>query len=160
VMFAIAAISAFLASRARGKRRGTLAILAALAFLAPFAQGGWGGLIFIAGVMGSNVAGWVSDLFFQSRRGPAAAGLYFFLALSTLAMIFVLAPPTNEVSWADKKTGLLAGDRVVAIGERSVEGWAEVRKAIACVKPVACVSSGWDAAACVCSSKLPVETGA
>ncbi len=73
--FVVAAISGFIASRSKGPRRGYLVIFGGLAFLAPFVQGGWGGLLFIAGVVGGNVAGWVSDLFFQSRRAPATRAI-------------------------------------------------------------------------------------
>jgi len=149
--FAIAAISGLLAARSSGRRRGAYVVGASLAFLAPFFQGGWGGLLFIAGVIGGNVAGWVSDLFFQSRRGPAAAGMYFFLVLCTAGMIFVLAPATNEVGSADPKSGLQAGDRIVAIAGAPIEGWADVRKAVACV-PARCTGSAWDASACTCST--------
>ncbi|WP_373044896.1 MFS transporter [Vulgatibacter sp.] len=151
--FGVAAVSGLLAAHASGRRRGAFAVAASLAFLAPFFQGGWGGLLFIAGVIGGNVAGWVSDLFFQSRRGPAAAGLYFFLALCTIGMIFALAPATNEVGSADPKSGLVAGDRILAIAGQEVAGWADVRSAVACV-PAQCTDSGWDAAACTCSSRI------
>jgi sugar phosphate permease len=155
--FGVAAISGTLAFFARGSRRGWLIVLGALAFLAPFLQGGWGGLLFVAGVIGGNVAGWVSDLFFQSRRAPAAGGLYGFLAICTLGMAFALAPAQNEVAAADEKSGLLAGDRVLAIaGKGEIRGWAEVRSAVQCWKP-RCSDSGWDAEACVCTSALQPE---
>lgn len=153
-MFVVAAISGVLASKAKGARRGSLAVFAGLAFLAPFVQGGWGGILFIAGVIGGNVAGWVSDLFFQSRRGPAAGGLYAFLALCTAAMIVTLAPPTSQVAWADPASGLKEGDRVVSIAGKPIEGWADVRTAIACW-PAQCDKSGWDPERCTCSSKIP-----
>lgn len=153
MMFVIAAISGLIASRASGRRRGMLIVFAALAFLTPFLQGGWGGLLFVAGVVGGNVAGWVSDLFFQSRRGPAAAGLYGVLAVCTLAMMFVLAPPTNSVSTADAKSGLLADDQILALAGKPVEGWADVRKATTCWAPTRCEKSEWDSENCVCSTK-------
>lgn len=53
----------------------------------------WGLLLMIAGIIGGNVAGWVSDKLFQSRRAPAAGGLYFVLFLCTLAMTFALDAP-------------------------------------------------------------------
>lgn len=151
--FAVALVSALIAAFfAKGARRGWLVILGALAFLAPFVQGGWGGLLFVAGVVGGNVAGWVSDLFFQSRRGPAAAGMYGFLAVLTVLMIFALAPPTNEVEWADASSGLEAGDRIVAIaGVEGIDGWAEVRDAVACWEP-SCRASRWDPASCACTT--------
>ncbi len=152
-MFGVAAVSGVLASRTTGRRRGSLIVFGALAFLAPFLQGGWGGILFVAGVIGGNVAGWVSDLFFQSRRGPAAAGLYGFMALCVAGMIFALAAPTNEVSWADEKSGLVAGDRVLSIAGKEVRGWGEVRTAVACWAPRSCEKSAWDAEACGCSTK-------
>ena len=160
--FIVAAISGVLAKRASGKRRGMLAILGGLAFLAPFLQAGWGGILFCAGVIGGNVAGWVSDLFFQSRRGPAAGGLYLFLAICCGGMIFVLAPATNVVEYAGKDAqgqGLQVGDEVVAIAGRSdVQGWGDVAAAVACWQPQ-CVESQWDAKACMCSSNVKSALG-
>jgi OPA family glycerol-3-phosphate transporter-like MFS transporter len=148
--FVAAAISGALAARAASGRRGMYATLAGLAFLAPFVQAGWGGLLMIAGVLGGNVAGWVSDLFFQSRRGPAAAGLYALLALLTLAMAFALAVPDTLVASAEEDSGLRAGDRVLAIaGVREVSAWSDVRAAVACWEPV-CRDSAWDAERCEC----------
>lgn len=152
-MFGVATVSGVLAARTSGRRRGILVVFGGLAFLSPFVQGGWGGLLFIAGVIGGNVAGWVSDLFFESRRGPAAGGLYAFLAVCTAAMLFVLAPPTNRVAAASASSGLLAGDEVIAIAGRDVQGWADVRSAVACWAPTACEGSAWDATRCVCSTK-------
>jgi OPA family glycerol-3-phosphate transporter-like MFS transporter len=151
--FVVAAVSFGLAGFAKGSpRRGWLMVLGALAFLAPFMQDGWGGLLFVAGVIGANVAGWVSDVFFGSRRGPSVAMLYGLLALCTLAMSFVLAPSTSVVEWAAPDSGLEAGDEILAIaGEDGVEGWAEVARAVACV-PATCDGSGWDREACICSS--------
>lgn len=151
--FAVAIVSGVIARYAKGARRGYLIIFAALAFLAPFFQGGWGGLLFVAGVVGGNVAGWVSDLFFQSRRGPAAAGMYGFLAICTVAMGFSLSPPTSEVKEAEDDSGLEVGDRIVAIaGVDDIEGWADVRDAVACWEPV-CRNSTWDPELCSCSTQ-------
>ncbi len=152
--FAVAVVSAVLAKRAHGRRRGAYAVGAALAFLAPFMQGGWGGLLMVAGVIGGNVAGWVSDLFFQSRRGPAAAFLYGLLAVCVLGMGFALATPTNIVESADSKSGLQTGDKILAIGgDEQVSGWPEVRNAVACV-PAQCKDAGWDSKKCMCVSAL------
>ena len=151
-MFAVAAVSGVIASRAQGARRGFLIVLAVLAFLAPFVQGGWGGLLFIAGVIGGNVAGWVSDLFFQSRRGPAAGGLYAVVVLCAIGMSVVLAPPTSEVGWADDKSGLHAGDKLLSVAGKPVQGWQDVRRAVPCWQPK-CEGSAWDAAACVCTTE-------
>jgi sugar phosphate permease len=157
-MFGVAIVSGFIASRTKGSTRAWLIVFGVLAFLAPFIQGGWGGLLMVAGVIGGNVAGWVSDLFFQSRRGPAAGGLYVLTALATVGMVFALAPPTNVVAWADEKSGLKEGDRVVSIAGKDVAGWADLRTAVVCW-PSDCQGSAWDAEACVCSTqaKTPVE---
>jgi len=154
IMFVVAGISFYLGSRSSGARKGWLFIFGALAFLTPFTLGSWGGLLMVAGVIGGNTAGWVSDLFFQSRRGPAAAGMYGFMALCIVGMNFVLTPPATEVAWAKDGSGLQEGDQIQKIGGRDVEGWADVRMAVRCV-PAACVSSGWDGEACTCSSSIP-----
>lgn len=151
-MFSVAIISGVVASRLKGPARAWLIVFAGLAFLAPFFQGGWGGILMIAGVIGGNVAGWVSDIFFQSRRGPTAGAMYLLTGLCTIGMIVALAPPTNVVGWADEKSGLKEGDRVVSIAGRDVAGWADLRASVACF-PAACVGSAWDAQACVCSTK-------
>lgn len=162
--FVVAAISWAIAYFARGPRRGYLVVGGALAFLVPFFQGGWGGLLMVAGVIGGNVAGWVSDLFFQSRRGPAAGGLYLFLALCALAMGFTLAKPTNVVEHAEERSGLQAGDEILAIAGEEVDEWADVRNAVACWEPV-CVGSRWNPETCTCSTepdlaeRPPVEQG-
>ncbi len=160
------AVTCFIAGAfLRGRLRATLVILGALFALVPFFQGGWGGLLMIAGILGGNVAGWVSDLFFQSRRGPVAAVLYLMLLLSAIAMGFSLAKPTNVVSWAADDSGLRAGDEIVAIaGVDRIEGWADVRDAVSCWEPV-CERSRWNAEECVCMTdaalpeRAPVEEG-
>jgi OPA family glycerol-3-phosphate transporter-like MFS transporter len=151
VCFAVAGISWVLASRLRAARRGMLVVLGALAFLAPFLQAGWGGLLFVAGVIGANTAGWISDLFFQSRRGPTAAVLYALMILCAVGMTFALAKPSNEVATAKPESGLLPGDRIVELAGRPVTGWADVRLAAKCVVP-SCAGSRWNAAECVCST--------
>ncbi|MBL9027953.1 MAG: MFS transporter [Myxococcales bacterium] len=164
VMFAVAAVSFLLARQVQGQRRGYLIVFGSLAFLAPFFQGGWGGILMVAGVIGGNVAGWVSDLFFQSRRGPTAAGLYGFLTLCSVGMIFVLsAPPAQVAEMAPVPEGkpepaatarLLVGDKIVSIAGKKVDEWADVTSAVACW-PAACECSGWDPEQCKCSAKLP-----
>ena len=77
----------------KSKNKAYFCILGGLLFLAPFTMGGWGGLLMVAGVLGGNIAGWVSDLFFQSRRGPAAGGLYGMMIAVIAIMIFVLKLP-------------------------------------------------------------------
>jgi sugar phosphate permease len=153
VMFAVAAVSGWLAVRARGTTRGVLVIFAALAFLAPFVQGGWGGLLFIAGVLGGNVAGWVSQLVFQSRRAPAVGGLYAILAVCCIAMSFTLAEPGAKVAASEVEV-LHEGDEVVRVGESKVRGWADVAREVKCWEPPACEGSGWDADACTCSTSV------
>ena len=152
ICFGVALISGILAAVRKGKGRGVLIILAALAFLAPFVQAGWGGLLFVAGVIGGNVAGWVSDLFFQSRRAPAAGGLYLILALCCITMIFVLARPATEVEWAEEGSGLQPGDEILELGGKKTEGWADIRTAAACWPAAECVDSTWDPKDCVCTS--------
>jgi OPA family glycerol-3-phosphate transporter-like MFS transporter len=153
VCFGVALVSAVLAAVwARGPRRAWLIVFGALAFLVPFFQAGWGGLLMVAGIIGGNVAGWVSDLFFQSRRGPAAGGLYGFLAVLTFAMAFSLARPTDEVREAEEASGLRPGDRILAIaGRDDIEGWSDVRDAVACWEPV-CRDSTWNPETCLCST--------
>lgn len=156
ICWGVAIVSGILASRTRSRTRAYLAIAASLAFLAPFFTQGWGGLLFVAGVIGGNVAGWVSDLFFQSRRAPAAGGLYLFLALCTLVMGFVLARPTNVVEEAREESGLEAGDEILAIaGASDISGWADVRAAVACWEPT-CTDSRWDPERCACSTSSKV----
>jgi sugar phosphate permease len=155
--FAVAAVSGILAARAAGRKRMVLVSLASLAFLAPFVQGGWGGLLFVAGVIGGNVAGWVSDLFFQSRRGPVAAFLYAGLVVCLGAMYFAIAPPTNVVASADPASGLQPGDRIVAIaGVEPIDGWAAIGPAVASW-PATCRDSAWDAANHLCSTRAKAD---
>jgi sugar phosphate permease len=154
--FGVAAVSWILASRLRGGRRGFLVVMGALAALAPFVQAGWGGLLFVAGVIGGNVAGWVSDLFFQSRRAPTAGGLYLLLTVCAVAMIFLLAKPGNEVEWAGEGSGLRPGDRVIELAGEPIAGWEDVRRAAACW-PAECEASRWNADDCVCSTAGDLE---
>ncbi|NUP11970.1 MAG: MFS transporter [Polyangiaceae bacterium] len=162
-MFVVAAISFAIATFSRGTKRVYLYSFGALAFLAPFLQGGWGGILMVSGVIGGNVAGWVSDLFFQSRRGPTAAGLYAVLTLCAVGMIFAIGQPGTVVDRvsppvkdkpmpADDQT-VLKGDKILSIAGKDVSKWSEVRDAVACWQPE-CKESGWDKDACTCSSKL------
>ena len=50
----------------------------------------WGLLLMIAGIIGGNVAGIVSDRVFQSRRAPAAGILYGTMVLLIIGMAFSL----------------------------------------------------------------------
>ena len=171
---------------AGGRRRTTFIVVGAAPIMALFFQSGWGGLLFVAGVIGGNVAGRVSDVFFQSRRAPAAGGLYLGLSACALAMIFALGGTTTTVGWANPpkaKAGepppaaLQAGDRIVAVaGTKDLADWKAVARAVSCVR-AACVlpqrlgggpspDLKWDAAACTCSadpkidgSSQPLSTG-
>jgi sugar phosphate permease len=132
--------------------------------LIPFMGWGWGGILFVAGVIGGNVAGYFSDLFFQSRRAPAAGGLYVLLTVTALVMVFSLGRATTEIGWVDakKETTLLAGDRITAIAGHDASSWNDVSKAVKCL-PATCVApkrlasappSFWDPKECTCSTKL------
>jgi hypothetical protein len=152
--FAFGTVTALIASRARGKVKAWLVVTASLVVLVPFFQGGWGGLLFIAGVLGGNLAGWLSDLLFQSRRGPVAGGLYGLLGFLAIGMWLTLSPPTNIVSVADPKSGLQPGDEVLEIAGKPIKGWADVTPAVACVQP-ACQDSVWNAETCMCTGEKP-----
>ena len=157
LMFVVAVVLFGLSLRVTGKRKAALIISGALVALTPFIQAGWGGLLFVAGVIGGNVAGWVSDLFFQSRRAPAAGGLYFLLALCSLAMIFVLGGTTSTVGWVDdaKLAEIKVGDQIISVsGTGDIDDWSDVSRAFACV-PSHCEGEGvvWDTERCMCTSK-------
>lgn len=176
VMLVVAGGFFWLAARTGGNRRGIFAASGVLVGLAPFLQGGWGGLLFVAGVIGGNVAGYVSDIFFQSRRAPAAGGLYFGLTAAVFAMYFALGDTTPTVGWAkEDKTPLRAGDRIVAIaGVDAPADWEAVAEAVACV-PATCTvakrlegtgapTPAWDPEACTCKTgavgtSAPVSSG-
>jgi MFS transporter, OPA family, glycerol-3-phosphate transporter len=154
-LFAVAIVLFVAAKMTKGKGKGTLYVTAGLIFLAPFVQGGWGGILFVAGVIGGNVAGWVSDLFFQSRRAPAAGGLYLVLALAAGAMYFVLGGTTSTVSWTGSKD-LQQGDRIVAVAGKPTADWQEVQRAVACY-PAQCTGGArFDAGKCACTSSTSV----
>lgn len=161
--------------KASGRMRPVLVSLAAAIALAPFMGWGWGGLLFVAGVIGGNVAGYVSDLFFQSRRAPAAGGLYLLLTVCALLTTFALGGTTPVVGWvkeAKAKEGqpppdptreLMVGDRILSIADVSApENWSAISKAVKCI-PAVCVTpkrlgeqapkSFWDPESCTCSTK-------
>jgi len=155
VMFGAAAVLIALGTRSTGRRKATLIISGALVALAPFVQAGWGGLLFVAGVIGANVAGWVSDLFFQSRRAPTAGGLYLLLAVGIGVSWFVLGGSTNRVGWADEEeVPLRVGDVIVSVaGNHEIEDWSDVTRTVKCI-PSRCEGDGvsWDSERCLCSS--------
>lgn len=149
--FLVAAAALFLLAARWPARRRPLVAVGGLLFLVPFLQGGWGGILMVAGIVGGIVAGFVSDLFFQSRRIPAAGGLYALLLVCTVVMTFVLGQSTNLL--ADARTsGLRSGDRVVAIHHQPTPTFPAARRAFACV-PAACAAGAfWDEAHCLCAS--------
>jgi MFS transporter, OPA family, glycerol-3-phosphate transporter len=143
-LFGLSIVLFVAAKFSRGKVKGWLYVTGGLVFLAPFLQGGWGGILFVAGVIGGNVAGYVSDLFFQSRRAPAAGGLYAILVLAAVAMHFVLGGTTNMVAWSNSPD-LKPGDRVVAIAGKPAKNWESVQQA-----------ARFDAKKCTCTSSTSI----
>ena len=127
----------------------------------------------VAGIIGANVAGWVSDLFFQSRRAPVAGLLYLALSICAIGMFFTLGTTTNKIAWGktpkeltlpDKTTqqfdALEPGDQIVAVaGSEDVKNWQDVGAAVACVPPAECMcETTWDTKNCTCASE-PEQTG-
>jgi OPA family glycerol-3-phosphate transporter-like MFS transporter len=53
-----------------------------------FLSNHWGLTMLIAGLIGANATGWISDKFFQSRRGPMAMILYFFMILGASVIAY------------------------------------------------------------------------
>ena len=155
-IFVIAAILFIVSIRLKGKAKAYTIITGALFALAPFVQGGWGGLLFIAGVAGGNIAGWVSDLFFQSRRAPSAGGLYFIIILCIIGMFFSLGGTTTIIDWVNKEKypEIDRGDRILEINGKRVKDWRDVSRAIACI-PSRCIGEGvkWDTERCLCTVK-------
>ncbi len=114
--FVVAALFFAAGYRSKSRRKGWLIVSGALVFLVPFLQGGWGGILFVAGVIGANVAGWVSDLVFQSRRAPVAGILYGLLAAASIGMFFTLGTAHNKVGWAGSSAApLQAGDEIIGL---------------------------------------------
>ncbi len=129
--FAVAGAFFWAGAKNKGSRKAWLLISGALVFLTPFLQGGWGGILFVAGVVGANVAGWVSDIFFGSRRAPVAGILYGILAVASIGMFFTLGGTHNRVGWAAPPKGALgAGDLITAVRGAPVSSWAEVDDAL------------------------------
>jgi OPA family glycerol-3-phosphate transporter-like MFS transporter len=90
-----------------------------------FMLANWGLLLFAAGVIGANAAGWTSDKLFQSRRGPSAAFLYAILLATSVAMIFLLpyAWPLAALAFLGQVAvigthGLLSGTATMDFGGR------------------------------------------
>jgi len=152
----------------RGKHVRNAGLVLALLGLLPFLPAGWGGFSFAAGVFGANAAGLISDLFFQSRRAPAAGGLYALMAICTALMVFALGSTTTRVGWVKKADGpLQVGDQIVSVaGVTPLNTWADVSNAFACVQAPCAGKAQWDTARCLCSEKpvrvdgaQPLSTG-
>jgi len=154
VAFGAAAVLFFAGSRLRGGRRGVLLVSGAAVALVPFLQGGWGGILFVAGVIGANVAGWVSDLFFQSRRAPVAGILYGILVVASVGMFFTLGGTRAEVSWS-RIGGLHEGDRILAVAAEVAEAdrlaetspcttWNDVSSEVAGIPPREILNGVWN----------------
>ncbi len=160
---AVAVLLFTVAYHTKGRRRAISVISGGVIALSPFLfTGGWGGILFVAGVIGGNVAGWVSDLFFQSRRAPAAGGLYAILTLCTVGLVFALGGTKPQVGWVKDDQGpLQVGDRIVSVGAvTDLEDWTSVAKAIKCLPTVCVGKSTWDAEQCMCTSKGAQEAAA
>ncbi len=84
-----------------------------------FMRANWGLILMIAGITGGTFAGLVSDKLFQSRRAPAAGGLYAGMAVAIGIMIFSLGGTEPTVGWIKKASdtattvGLASGDRII-----------------------------------------------
>lgn len=180
ICFALSAFFFVLAARSKASktRKGVYWASGGIMFLAPFMGAGWGGILMVAGVIGGNVAGWVSDLVFQSRRAPTAGLLYIGCAAASIIMLFTLGGTTNVVGWsgmdkahlkalekAENKgdslevarlTGLDTlhpGDKILSIaGIAAIKDWSDISRAVACVPPI-CLDSEWDVGKCMCVSK-------
>jgi len=101
--------------------------------LAPdhFLRSNWGLILMIAGIVGGNVAGWVSDKVFQSRRAPAAGGLYFVLFMAGIGLYFSLKTPwaLGVMAFLMQTAvigthGLLSGTATMDFGGRKAAGTA------------------------------------
>jgi OPA family glycerol-3-phosphate transporter-like MFS transporter len=163
VPFFILAVFFFvLAAKAKsGKGKAWYIISGALLAMAPFMQAGVGGMFFVSGVIGANAAGWISDLFLQSRRIPAAGAFYVGMFFLLVFMYFVLPSTSTRVEWAadDPKAvaggfdQLQPGDTIVEIaGVGNLTDWTSVNKAVACL-PSACKNSFCDTKTCMCTTK-------
>ena len=162
--FAIAAVCALIAVKfLEGRRKGWLIASAGLIALVPFLQAGWGGLLFVAGVIGGNVAGFVSDLFFQSRRAPAAGGFYALIIVCVILMAFTMghtSPVIDSIHpGAEQELSVLKpGDRILSVADKGdFKEWRDVARAFAAV-PARCEGEAkWDVKRSICSTK-PQET--
>lgn len=148
----LAAVVVGLSMASAGGRSRAVGLTLAFAGLVPFVPAGWGGFLFAAGVLGSNTAGWVSDLLFQSRRAPAAGGLYALLTLCVVGMVFTMGGTTQQVAWVkDAKGPLQPGDIIESVSGTAVKDWAEVQKAWQCVPGACPAGHRWDVQGCNCA---------
>ncbi len=139
--------------RSAGRMRGWLYSIGGLLLLGPFLQAGWGGILFVAGVIGSNVAGHVSDLFFQSRRAPVAGVLYGLLMVCAIAMVFARGTTTTVVETSSDPM-LHPGDRIVSVaGQSDFHDWPGAAEAFASVPATCLGGSRWDSSKHICSTK-------
>ena len=157
-VFGLAVMFFLAASRSTGKRKGWLWVSGGLIFLVPFLQAGWGGILMVAGVIGANVAGWLSDLIFQSRRAPTAGLLYIGCAVASIGMLLTLGGTKSTVGWSKMKAegdfgALQPGDTVISIaGVDKITDWDDVRMAVGCL-PGACQGGArWDTEQCKCAT--------
>ena len=150
--FAAGVAMLLVSSRLKGRARAVVVSTGGLVCLLPFLRGGWGGLLFVAGVIGSNVAGWVSDKIFSSRRAPAAGFLYGMLAVCALVVALTLGT-TRPVVASSSVPELKPGDRIAEIaGVSGPKDWVEVTRAFAAVPATCLGGSTWDIANRLCSS--------
>ena len=164
--FVAAALLMLIGWRSSGKARRWFFSLGGTLFLAPFLQAGWGGLLFVAGVIGSNVAGQVSDLLFQSRRAPVAGVLYAVLLGCAIGMVFALGSTTTFVA-SSSDPMLRPGDRIVSVaGQSGFKDWQGPSEAFASVPATCLGGSRWDSRRHICSNapdvpdnRLPTSTG-
>ncbi|MCK6513166.1 MFS transporter [Myxococcota bacterium] len=143
------------ALRRKKKSFGWATLTGGVLFLVPFLQGGWGGILMVAGVVGGNLAGWMSDLIFESRRAPVAGLLYASLVVASLFMLATMGGDTNVVGRVDAKDKaaypLRVGDRIVGVNEqKDIKQWSQVGRAIRCVPSRCQQGAAWDAKKCTC----------
>ena len=92
-----------------------------------FLRANWGLILFVAGVSGGAFAGIVSDKLFQSRRAPAAGGLYGGMAVAVVIMIFSLGGTEPEVGWLKEPAkpavaiGLQSGDLITGLDGKPIQ---------------------------------------
>ncbi|MGZ3692147.1 MAG: MFS transporter, partial [Pseudobdellovibrio sp.] len=68
-------------------------------FSVPHIEANWGFYAAVTGIVGSFLAGWASDRFFQSRRAPVAGICQALMFLSTAVMLMTFISPANS-AWA------------------------------------------------------------